>query len=224
MAFKEFVGPEDELFTSQMECAHIASQLNLSSSQRSMMRLLSCATGSALQARGNPNDPAAAFAQDFLGSVMSGLPMPQARPTAARDAREATLALLDETFGNTARDPRDTLLLAAGPDVGVWTESLSRSFDFGRGYAEGSGMSLLQTGEAVVNRINFPFWPSELRAGFVWRDCPAAVLDSVSDGRGRGWRGCFFLHPLGENGQDCIQRPACDGGQFIRMPLCQRRL
>ena len=40
--------------------------------------------------------------------------MPQARPAAARDAREATLALLDETFGNTARDPRDTLLLAAG--------------------------------------------------------------------------------------------------------------
>ncbi|AKU66783.1 hypothetical protein ADJ79_05280 [Ottowia sp. oral taxon 894] len=61
-----------------------------------------------------PNDPAAAFAQDFLGSVMSGLPMPLARPAAARDAREATLALLDETFGNTARDPRDTLLLAAG--------------------------------------------------------------------------------------------------------------
>mgnify|MGYP001681785871 FL=1 len=111
---------------------------------------------------------------------MSGLPMPQARPAAARDAREATLALLDETFGNTARDPRDTLLLAAGPDAGVWTESLSCSFDFGRGYAEGSGMSLLQTGEAVVSRINFPFWPSELRAGFVWRDCPAAVLDSVA--------------------------------------------
>ena len=54
-----------------------------------------------------------------------------------------TLALLDETFGNTARDPRDTLLLAAGADAGVWTESLSRSFDFGRGYAEGRGMSLL---------------------------------------------------------------------------------
>ena len=114
------------------------------------MRLLSRATGSALQALGDPNDPAAAFAQDFLGSVMSGLPMPQARPAAARDAREATLALLDETFGNTARDPRDTLLLAAGPDAGVWTESLSRSFDFGRGYAEGSGMSLLQTGEAIA--------------------------------------------------------------------------
>ena len=113
-----------------------------------MMHLLSRATGSALQALGNPNDPAAAFAQDFLGSVMSGLPMPQARPAATRDAREATLALLDETFGNTVRDPRDTLLLAAGPDAGVWTESLSRSFDFGRGYAEGSGMSLLQTGEA----------------------------------------------------------------------------
>lgn len=145
-----------------------------------MMRLLSRATGSALQALGNPNDPAAAFAQDFLGSVMSGLPMPQARSAATRDAREATLALLDETFGNTARDPRDTLLLAAGPDAGVWTESLSRSFDFGRGYAEGSGMSLLQTGEAVVSRINFPFWPPELRAGFVWRDCPAAVLDSVA--------------------------------------------
>ena len=80
-----------------------------------MMRLLSRATGSALQALGNPNDPAAAFAQDFLGSVMSGLPMPQARPAATRDAREATLALLDETFGNSARDPRDTLLLAAGP-------------------------------------------------------------------------------------------------------------
>ena len=169
------------LFTSQMECAHIASWLNLSSSQRSMMRLLSCATGSALQALGNPNDPTAAFAEDFLGSVMSGLPMPQARPAAARDAREATLALLDETFGNTARDPRDTLLLAAGADAGVWTESLSRSFfDFGRGYAEGRGMSLLQTGEAVVSRINFPFWPPELRAGFVWRDCPAAVLDSVA--------------------------------------------
>ncbi len=163
-----------------MECAHIASQLNLSSSQRSMMRLLSRATGSALQALGNPNDPAAAFAQDFLGSVMSGLPMPQARPAATRDAREATLALLDETFGNTARDPRDTLLLAAGSDAGVWTESLSRSFDFGRGYAEGRGMSLLQTGEAVVSRINFPFWPPELRAGFVWRACPAAVLDSVA--------------------------------------------
>ena len=163
-----------------MECAHIASRLNLSSSQRSMMRLLSRATGSALQALGNPNDPAAAFAQDFLGSVMSGLPMPQARPAAARDAREATLALLDETFGNTARDPRDTLLLAAGADAGVWTESLSRSFDFGCGYAEGSGMSLLQTGEAVVSRINFPFWPPELRAGFVWRACPAAVLDSVA--------------------------------------------
>ena len=130
--------------------ASIASQLNLSASQRSMMHLLSRATGSALQALGNPNDPAAAFAQDFLGSVMSGLPMPQARPAAARDAREATLALLDETFGNTARDPRDTLLLAAGPDAGVWTESLSRSFDFGRGYAEGSGMSLLQTGEAIA--------------------------------------------------------------------------
>ena len=130
--------------------ASIASQLNLSSSQRSMMHLLSRATGSALQALGNPNDPAAAFAQDFLGSVMSGLPMPQARPAAARDAREATLALLDETFGNTARDPRDTLLLAAGPDAGVWTEPLSRSFDFGRGYAEGSGMSLLQTGEAIA--------------------------------------------------------------------------
>ena len=162
-----------------MECAHIASRLNLSSSQRSWMRLLSRATGSALQALGNPNDPAAAFAQDFLGSVMSGLPMPQARPAAARDAREATLALLDETFGNTARDPRDTLLLAAGADAGVWAESLSRSFDFGRG-AEGRGMSLLQTGEAVVSRINFPFWPPELRAGFVWRDCPAAVLDSVA--------------------------------------------
>ena len=40
--------------------------------------------------------------------------MPQARPAATRDAREATLALLDETFGNTARDLRDTLLLAAG--------------------------------------------------------------------------------------------------------------
>ena len=103
-----------------------------------------------MQALGNPNDPAAAFAQDFLGSVMSGLPMPQARPAAARDAREATLALLDETFGNTTRDPRDTLLLAAGADAGVWTESLSRSFDFGRGYAEGSGMSLLQTGEAIA--------------------------------------------------------------------------
>ena len=76
--------------------------------------------------------------------------MPQARPAATRDAREATLALLDETFGNTVRDPRDTLLLAAGPDAGVWTESLSRSFDFGRGYAEGSGMSLLQTGEAIA--------------------------------------------------------------------------
>ena len=130
--------------------ASIASWLNLSSSQRSMMRLLSRATGSALQALGNPNDPAAAFAQDFLGSVMSGLPMPQARPAATRDAREATLALLDETFGNTARDPREALLLAAGPDAGVWTESLSRSFDFGRGYAEGSGMSLLQTGEAIA--------------------------------------------------------------------------
>ena len=103
-----------------------------------------------MQALGNPNDLAAAFAQDFLGSVMSGLPMPQARPAAARDAREATLALLDETFGNTARDPREALLLAAGPDAGVWTESLSRSFDFGRGYVEGSGMSLLQTGEAIA--------------------------------------------------------------------------
>ena len=51
-----------------------------------------------MQALGDPNDPAAAFAQDFLGSVMSGLPMPQARPAATRDAREATLALLDETF------------------------------------------------------------------------------------------------------------------------------
>ncbi len=45
--------------------ASIASRLNLSSSQRSMMRLLSRATGSALQALGDPNDPAAAFAQDF---------------------------------------------------------------------------------------------------------------------------------------------------------------
>ena len=62
--------------------ASIASRLNLSSSQRSMMRLLSRATGSALQALGNPNDPAAAFAQDFLGSVMSGLPMPQAQSRA----------------------------------------------------------------------------------------------------------------------------------------------
>ena len=120
-----------------------------------MMRLLSRATGSALQALGNSNDPAAAFAQDFLGSVMSGLPMPQARPAATRDAREATLALLDKTFGNTARDPRDTLLLAAGLDAGVWTESLSLSFDFGRGYAEGSGMSLLQTGEASSIALTF---------------------------------------------------------------------
>ena len=62
--------------------ASIASQLNLSASQRSMMHLLSRATGSALQALGNPNDPAAAFAQDFLGSVMSGLPMPQAQSRA----------------------------------------------------------------------------------------------------------------------------------------------
>ena len=62
--------------------ASIASRLNLSSSQRSMMHLLSRATGSALQALGNPNDPAAAFAQDFLGSVMSGLPMPQAQSRA----------------------------------------------------------------------------------------------------------------------------------------------
>ena len=46
------------------------------------MHLLSRATGSALQALGNPNDPAAAFAQDFLGSVMSGLPMPQAQSRA----------------------------------------------------------------------------------------------------------------------------------------------
>ena len=72
-----------------------------------------------MQALGNPNDPAAAFAQDFLGSVMSGLPMPQARPAAARDARQATLALLGETFGTTARDPRDALLLPAVADAGV---------------------------------------------------------------------------------------------------------
>ena len=62
--------------------ASIASRLNLSASQRSMMHLLSRATGSALQALGNPNDSAAAFAQDFLGSVMSGLPMPQAQSRA----------------------------------------------------------------------------------------------------------------------------------------------
>ena len=144
------------------------------------MHLLSRATGSALQALGNPNDPAAAFAQDFLGSVMSGLPMPQARPAAARDAREATLALLDETFATPRAIRATPCCWLRGADAGVWTESLSRSFDFGCGYAEGSGMSLLQTGEAVVSRINFPFWPPELRAGFVWRACPAAVLDSVA--------------------------------------------
>ena len=209
--------------------ASIASRLNLSSSQRSMMHLLSRATGSALQALGNPNDPAAAFAQDFLGSVMSGLPMPQARPAAARDAREATLALLDETFGNTARDPREALLLAAGPDAGVWTESLSRSFDFGRGYVEGSGMSLLQTGEAIAAVARNP-------GQFI--DGVRALITSSQPGApaaGRGHHQSNQLRPPGvqprlQHGRLAAGRPAVradgqclDAGGRRRAGVGQRR-
>ena len=86
--------------------ASIASRLNLSSSQRSMMRLLSRATGSALQALGNPNDPAAAFAQDFLGSVMSGLPMPQAQSDGPR-LRHKMLPCASSARAKCARAPRN---------------------------------------------------------------------------------------------------------------------
>ena len=54
---------------------HLGTEINantrLSGSERSMMRLFTTATASALRALGNPNDPSAAFARDFLGSLLN---------------------------------------------------------------------------------------------------------------------------------------------------------
>jgi hypothetical protein len=52
----------------------INSNTNLSASERSMMGLLSRASASAIRALGNPDDPLAGFAGDFLSSLMQQAP------------------------------------------------------------------------------------------------------------------------------------------------------
>lgn len=71
--------------------------------------------------------------------------------------RDAALALLQDTFENPARDPRDRLLLAAGPGAAIeLPESVQRSWDFGHGFAEGNGFSILQSLEALNAVVRDP--------------------------------------------------------------------
>lgn len=71
--------------------------------------------------------------------------------------RDAALALLQDTFENPAHDPRDRLLLAAGPGAAIeLPESVQRSWDFGHGFAEGNGFSILQSLEALNAVVRDP--------------------------------------------------------------------
>ena len=58
------------------------------------------------QALGNPNGPAAAFAQGFLDSVMSGLPMPQAQSDGPK-LRHKMLPCASSARAKCARAPRN---------------------------------------------------------------------------------------------------------------------
>ena len=161
---------------SQQLNSHIA-QLegngSLSASEASAMRLLSRATGSALRIAGSA-DPAAGFASDFLGGLMhDGLAAHQPNTDAAgsappadplgefiagndqqRGMRQAVADLLDQTLDN-AESPNNRTLLAAA-DSSFLPESVGRSIDFGRGFVEGGGISILQSGAALWSLASHP--------------------------------------------------------------------
>ena len=148
-------------------------QMRLSDGERSMMGLFSRAAGSAVRIAGS-GDPAAGFANDFLSGVMgdavqsetqSGPAKPPDDPLgefiAANDqqraVRQGVATLLEQALDNAQASAEYPQLAAGyGDGTSLLPESVVRSLDFGRGFIEGGGISILQSGEALWSLASNP--------------------------------------------------------------------
>ena len=124
--------------------------------------------GSALRALGSPGDPAYAFASAFVSDMVNaGLDAGAQGHTSETDADMASRQRVPPTdpFGVISDDAEipygdalaDELGLSPGDLVDAgWTTELGRSAEVLRGFAEGTGFSLLSTGEAIIEVMRSP--------------------------------------------------------------------
>ncbi len=124
--------------------------------------------GSALRALGSPGDPAYAFASAFVSDMVNaGLDAGAQGYSSETDADMASRQRVPppDPFGMISDDAEipygdalaDELGLRPGDLVDAgWTTELGRSAEVLRGFAEGTGFSLLSTGEAIIEVMRSP--------------------------------------------------------------------
>jgi hypothetical protein len=156
---------------------------SMSAAEAFAARTFNTMLGSAIRAAGSPDDPAHAFAQDWLGAlIQEHLPAPPAQPEPAPEPGGVQTfpvpdpGVVEVTPLPPATAPDDPFLLPPAPhertpvddaadmlgvprdqviNVGLLDDA-ARSIDVLRGFAEGAGFSILETGEALLEVAKNP--------------------------------------------------------------------
>lgn len=159
----------------------IATNADLSATERSTMRLFAKAAGAAIRITASPGDPRFAMASEFMNELLLSIDTKQTQGTGPwSDANyengfdlegdKAVVTIPADPFVNAGQDYNDGatsyreslaayLNLSEGDIVNAgWKDYLpdGRSIDFFKGFVQGSGFSLLNMGEAVAEIAKNP--------------------------------------------------------------------